>query len=93
MKEKLISLTQKLTSAGFTIAEIDVENRDIVRIKFADLNGLEILVNENFAKIEQNECPKDRIKQLEQIIQQLYKLSDEIISSDDDMFQKLLHAN
>ena len=51
MKDKIINLTTSLASEGFSIAEMEVEGSDLVRIKFANHQGLELIVNSNDAKI------------------------------------------
>ncbi len=92
MKEKLITLTEKLTKAGFEILGIDVEASDIVRIRFTDLNGLELLVNDSYAMIKEGECSKEKLQRLKVIIEKQYTIKDELESIDNDMFNKLLNA-
>ena len=93
MKDKLIDLTVKLTNAGFKISGLEVEASDLVRIRFQDLKGLELLVNSSFAKIDEGECTKDQIINLEKIVEKFYVIKNELISSDDDMFNKLLKGS
>ncbi len=92
MKEKIITLTENLTNAGFEIVGIDVEASDIVRIRFTDLNGLELLVNDSFAMIKDGDCSKEKLKQLKKLVEKQYTLKDELESIDNDMFHKLLNA-
>ena len=93
MKEKLITLTEKLHSAGFDISAIEVEASDMVRIKFADLNGLELILNESYAKIEDGECSNEKLQELKKLVGAHYTLKDEIVSKDKDMFNQLLNAS
>lgn len=92
MKEKIITLTEKLTNAGFEIVGIDVEASDIVRIRFTDLNGLELLVNDSYAMIKEGDCSKVKLQQFRKIIEKQYTIKDELESIDNDMFNKLLNA-
>ncbi|NHJ47936.1 MAG: hypothetical protein FK733_09120 [Asgard group archaeon] len=93
MKEKLISLTEKLLKAGFQIEGIEVESREMVRIKFMDIKGLELLVNGDFAKITAGECKQTELKKLEKIIKKDYTLKDNLDAFEEDMFSKLLNAS
>ena len=92
MKEKLITLTEKLTNAGFEIVGIDVEASDIVRIRFTDLNGLELLVNDSYAMIKEGECSEEKLLKLKKLVEKQYTIKDELESIDNDMFNKLLNA-
>ena len=92
MKEKLIILTEKLTNAGFEIVGIEVEASDIVRIKFTDLNGLELLVNDSYAVIKEGECSDSKVQKLKKLVEKQYIIKDELESIDNDMFNKLLNA-
>lgn len=93
MKEKLLSLTQKLTEAGFQIEGIEVESREMVRIKFQKVNGLELIVNGSLAKIEAGDCTKLQLAKLKEIIKKDYTIKDSLESLEDDMFSKLLNAS
>jgi hypothetical protein len=93
MKEKLLSLTQKLMNAGYQIEGIDVESRDMVRIKFKDIKGLELLVNGSLAMIEAGECQKGKLKQLKEILKADYKLVDDLEAFEEDIFTNLLNAS
>lgn len=92
MKEKIITLTEILMNAGFEIVGIDVEASDIVRIRFTDLNGLELLVNDSFAMIKDGDCSKEKLQQFKKLVEKQYTLKDELESIDNDMFNKLLNA-
>ena len=93
MKNKLIILTENLAAEGFNISEMEMEQSDLIRIKFDNCDGLEIIVNNDFAKIEQGKCSKDRFQKLSDIVKLLYTLRDEIESIDNDIFNKLLNAS
>lgn len=93
MKEKLLILTKKLYSAGFDISAIEVEASDMVRIKFIGFNGLEIILNESYAKIEDGDCSNEKLRELKELIETHYTLKDEISSKDGDIFNQLLNAN
>ncbi len=86
-------LTEKLYSAGFNISGIEVEASDLVRIKFSDLKGLELVLNESYAKIEDGECSGEKLKEFKKLVESHYTLKDEIVSKDNDMFNQLLNAN
>ncbi len=93
MKEKIINLTEKLYEAGFIIEGIDVEASDIVRIKFSGLEGLEVVINDSYAKIIEGDCSVKAITKLKNLLKHNYVLKDEIESIDNDMFNKLLNAS
>ncbi len=93
MKEKLLSLTQKLTEAGFLIEGIEVESRDMVRIKFQKVDGLELIVNGSSAKIEAGKCTKIQLAKLKEILKKDYTIKDKLESLEEDMFSKLLNAS
>ncbi|MHA1212240.1 MAG: hypothetical protein ACTSSH_07245 [Candidatus Heimdallarchaeota archaeon] len=92
MKEKIIDLTTKLHEAGFIIEGLEVEASDIVRFKFRGLKGLELLVNESYAKIEEGSCSKQSLEKLVKLLKKVYILKDEINSIEDDMYHKLANA-
>jgi hypothetical protein len=92
MKEKIITLTEKLTNAGFEIVGIEIEASDIVRIKFTDLNGLELLVNDSYAMIKEGDCSKEKLLKFKKLVEKQYTIQDELESIDNDMFNKLLNA-
>ena len=92
MKEKIITLTEKLTHAGFEIVGIEIEASDIVRIKFTDLNGLELLVNDSYAMIKEGDCSKEKLLKFKKLVEKQYTIQDELESIDNDMFNKLLNA-
>jgi len=92
MKEKLMTLTQKLTKAGFTIEGMEVEAKDLVRIKFADLHGLQLLVNSTAAMIECGNCPEQLVTKIREILKADFELKDVLEPAEDDMFQKLMDA-
>lgn len=92
MKEKLLALTQKLTNAGFNIEGMEVEAKDIVRIKFADLKGLQLIVNNTAAKIEEENCPEKTLNKIKKILQGDFELKETLASAEEDMFQSLLDA-
>ncbi|HUT81307.1 MAG TPA: hypothetical protein VMZ29_08905 [Candidatus Bathyarchaeia archaeon] len=93
MKEKIINLTEKLYEAGFVIEGIDVEASDIIRIKFSGLAGLEVVINDTYAKIIEGDCSEKAIIKLKKLLKSNYVLKDEIESIDNDMFNKLLNAS
>ena len=93
MKENLLKLTENLASAGFEISAMEVEAADLVRIKFHGTDGLELVVNESYAKIISGNCPSDQLAKIRKLVQKLYKLKDESESMDQDMFNKLLNAS
>ncbi|MHA1630098.1 MAG: hypothetical protein ACTSXO_10440 [Candidatus Heimdallarchaeota archaeon] len=92
MKEKLLTLTQKLTNAGFTIQGMEVEAKDIVRIKFVDLKGLQLVVNSTAAKIEEGNCPEKVLTKIKEILGTDFEIKETLESSEEDMFQSLLDA-
>jgi hypothetical protein len=93
MKEKLLSLTQKLMEAGFQIEGIEVESREMVRIKFQKVNGLELIVNGSFVKIEAGDCTKIQLAKLKKILKKDYSIKDKLDAFEEDMFSKLLNAS
>ncbi|MFW9922843.1 MAG: hypothetical protein ACFFDW_06085 [Candidatus Thorarchaeota archaeon] len=93
MKENLLKLTTNLATEGFIISGMEVEAIDLVRIKFENSNGLELVVNENYAKIIQGECEVKKITKLRKLVGKFYKIKEELESSENDMFNKLLNAS
>lgn len=92
MKENLLKLTTNLATEGFVISGMEVEAIDLVRIKFENTNGLELIVNESYAKIIQGECEVKTLTKLRKLVSKFYKIKDDLESSD-DMFNKLLNAS
>ena len=90
MKDKILNLTSELATAGFSIAEMEVEGSDLVRIKFANHQGLELIVNSNDAKIIEGSCTGKILQNLIKLVKKQYMIKDEIKSIDEDMFNKLL---
>ena len=94
MKNKLILLTESLTSAGFKISGMIVESTELVRIKFEDLNNVELVVNGSAAIIENDDCDKEKLEQLKQLVsQQEYSLQKEFTPEAQDIFDNLLNAS
>ncbi|MBD3191567.1 MAG: hypothetical protein GF308_13040 [Candidatus Heimdallarchaeota archaeon] len=93
MKNKLITLTETLTAAGFKISGMEVETNDCVRIKFEDLNNLELIVNGDAAKIEEGSCEKEKIDKLKEIIQRNYTIKKELEPQQQDIFAELLNCS
>ncbi|MHA1126106.1 MAG: hypothetical protein ACTSSB_16910 [Candidatus Heimdallarchaeota archaeon] len=90
MKDKIIDLTVTLASEGFAIAEMEVEGSDLVRIKFANHQGLELIVNSNEAKIIEGTCSGKILQNLIKLVKKKYAITDHVESIDQDMFNKLL---
>ncbi|MHA1187255.1 MAG: hypothetical protein ACTSSK_10345 [Candidatus Heimdallarchaeota archaeon] len=90
MKNKILNLTYELASEGFSIAEMEVEGSDLVRIKFANHQGLELIVNNNDAKIIEGSCAGKILQDLIKLVKKQYTIKDEVKSIDEDMFNKLL---
>ncbi|HUU89158.1 MAG TPA: hypothetical protein VMX17_15600 [Candidatus Glassbacteria bacterium] len=90
MKDKIIDLTITLASEGFTIAEMEVEGSDLVRIKFANHQGLELVVNSSEAKIIEGSCSGKILQNLIKLVKKQYAIKDHVESIDQDMFNKLL---
>ncbi|NHJ05189.1 MAG: hypothetical protein EAX90_10215 [Candidatus Heimdallarchaeota archaeon] len=93
MKENLLKLTENLATAGFEISGMEVEATDLVRIKFHGTDGLELIVNESYAKIIEGNCTSDKLSKIRKLVKQLYKLREESESMEQDMFKKLLNAS
>ncbi|MBN1328631.1 MAG: hypothetical protein JXA54_04080 [Candidatus Heimdallarchaeota archaeon] len=93
MKEKIITLTEKLYAAGFIIEGIDVEASDIIKIRFSGLAGLEVIINDSYAKIIEGDCSAKALAKLKKLLRANYVLKNEIESIDNDMFNKLLNAS
>ena len=90
MKDKILNLTTNLASEGFSIAEMEVEGSDLVRIRFANHQGLELIVNSNDAKIIEGSCAGEILQNLIKLVKKQYTIKDEVTSIDEDMFNKLL---
>lgn len=90
MKENLIKLTQELSKAGYAIIGLEVESTELVRIKFQGLDGLELIVDEHYAKIIEGDCAPKVIKMITKIVQSRYKIKDNL---EPDIFSNLLNAS
>jgi len=90
MKDKLMDFTINLATAGFTIEEMEVEGSDLVRIKFANHQGLEVIVNNYDAKIIEGSCSGKILQNLIKLVKKQYAIKDDVESIDQDIFFKLL---
>ena len=91
MKNKLLDLTSDLASAGFTIAEMEVEGPDLVRIKISNHSGLELVVNSHEAQIIKGDCNEPVLQNLFKLIKKNYTIKDKV-HSEEDIFNKLQSA-
>jgi hypothetical protein len=93
MKEKLLALTQLLVSKGFTVSGFEVEAQDIVKITFDELNGLELLVNKEYAQIDQGDCDNKLVQKLKKIIETEFVIKEQLVDTQEkDIFTDLLNA-
>ena len=93
MKENLIKLTEYLASEGFEISGMEVETTELVRIKFNDSEGLELVVNDSYAMIIEGKCTGERLSKLRKLVKKLYTIKDGLESFEQDMFNQLLNAS
>ena len=91
MKNKLIDFTTELVSAGFEIAEMEVEGPDLVRIKISNHAGLELIVNSHDAQIIKGNCNDSVLQRLMKLIKKNYTIKDKV-HSEEDIFNKLQSA-